>query len=246
MKSRLNMNGRPQFEAGIHSAFTRVELLVLLAVITLLAAVILPAVANSRPRSHRVICANNLRQIGVAMHVWGHDHGDQPPHHLLVEQGGTKRHPLAANTWLHFSWISNELSSPKLLFCPSDTGSPASDFTGNPAGGYVHPKFANNATSYFLTFTFSGDNHRIQVGDRNIRTFGVTGSSYFNTALYVHVMPIDPAFGWTAGLHEYAGNLLFTDGQVELASSQRLREAAERGNDFFGSAGSRMRFCVPR
>ena len=69
-------------------AFTRAELLVILAVLTLLALVVLPALANTRPRSARVICANNLRQIGMAMQLWGNDHGDRPPYEVELADGG--------------------------------------------------------------------------------------------------------------------------------------------------------------
>ena len=58
------------------NAFTRAELLVVVAVFALLALIVLPALANNRPRSHRVMCANNLRQIGLAMQLWGSDHND--------------------------------------------------------------------------------------------------------------------------------------------------------------------------
>jgi competence protein ComGC len=143
--SRLHGSGSHTLGAR---AFTRAELLVILAVLSLLALIVLPALANTRPRSARVICANNLRQIGVGMQLWGNDHDDQPPWEVRLEQGGTYQHPLAPNTWLHFAWLSNELASPKLLLCPADSGKAAYDFTGDPLGGYLHPNFANRATSY--------------------------------------------------------------------------------------------------
>src|SRR5262245_41072852 len=99
-------------------AFTRVELLAVLASIAFLAMVVLPALANNRQRSDRVICVNNLRQIGVAFQLWGNDHGDDPPQMVMTNDGGTRRHSLAPNTWLHFAWISNELINPQFVFCP--------------------------------------------------------------------------------------------------------------------------------
>src|SRR5206468_10868184 len=117
-------------------AFTRVELLVVLAVLALLSLVVVPALASNRPRSQRVICANNLRQIGTAMQLWGNDHNELLPQEVAVAEGGTRMHPLAPNVWLHFAWLSNELGSPKVLFCPADTGHPARDFTRNPTGAH--------------------------------------------------------------------------------------------------------------
>jgi hypothetical protein len=190
-------------------AFTRAELLVIVAEVTLLALVVLPALANTRPRSARVICANNLRRIGMAMQLWGNDHGDRPPYEAELAEGGTRRHPLAANTWLHFAWLSNELASPQLLRCPSDSEAPARDFTGNPTGGYLHPNFANRATSYFLTYRIAVPALRVQAGDRNVQfTGGVAGCSVFNTAWAI-TRPISGSLQyWTNSIHRNAGNFL--------------------------------------
>ena len=58
-------------------AFTRLELVVVLAVLCLLAAVTWPALAVTAARSERATCVNNLRQIGRAYQIWGSDHDGQ-------------------------------------------------------------------------------------------------------------------------------------------------------------------------
>jgi len=47
-------------------AFTLTELLTVMAIIALLAALIMPAVSRARESSRRAVCSQNLRQIGVA------------------------------------------------------------------------------------------------------------------------------------------------------------------------------------
>ncbi len=133
--------------AGLR-AFSRTEVLVLTGVLGLLLCVVIPALAHDRTRASRVTCANNLRQIGMGFQLWGNDHGDRAVYEVEIADGGTRRHPLAVNTWFHFARLSNELVSPKILLCPSDTGSMATEFTGDPSRGYP---CQGSSTIYFVT-----------------------------------------------------------------------------------------------
>ena len=50
------------------SAFTLVELLVVIAIIGVLVALLLPALQAAREAARRAHCKNNLKQIGLALH----------------------------------------------------------------------------------------------------------------------------------------------------------------------------------
>lgn len=69
--------GGPSLRPGA-GAFTLVELLVVIALVAVLAALVLPSLAGAKRRAKRMVCLNNLRQLTLADTLYAGDHGTLP------------------------------------------------------------------------------------------------------------------------------------------------------------------------
>ena len=89
---------------------------------------LLPALAAAKRKAQRINCVNNLKEVGLAFRVWEGDNNDQYPMAVSSAQGGAREYvaqgnaaATALNPGMVFMVMSNELSTPKILYCTSDS-----------------------------------------------------------------------------------------------------------------------------
>jgi prepilin-type N-terminal cleavage/methylation domain-containing protein len=123
-------NGHPT--ACSEQAFTLIELLIVIGIVTLLLAILLPAVEHVRHQAYIDKCASNLRQIGIGLTMYEQDnHGNFPrtvydPAAPLTagtgvnavdpfEAGGPSANDLTAGLFL---LMRSEKLTPSMFICP--------------------------------------------------------------------------------------------------------------------------------
>lgn len=96
------------------SGFTLIELLVTIAILSLLAALLLPAVSRTREVGRGAACLSNLHQIGLALQLYTGDHNNRLP--FMRDQSLTTTNELPGPDLV----LSNYLGNVRVLRCPSD------------------------------------------------------------------------------------------------------------------------------
>ncbi len=199
------------------------ELLLLVAVLAVLAGLYVSAMAKKKHFVPGINCTNNMKEVALAFRLWSDDHGVYPMQYRTNNFDGPE-FAIQQKIYVYFQAMSNELSTPKILVCPSDDRSPALSFKD----------LSNTNISYFVGL--AADETMPQTllsGDRKLIINGIPAS-----AGLVMIKSTD-TIGWDQTMHRGQGNVALADGSVQGFTSAGLQRAA-------GQTGTNvMRLGIP-
>ncbi len=147
-------------------AFTLIELLTVIAIIGIVAAMLLPALSRAKRQAKATACIGNLHQIGLALEIYVQENGDRLPVCPLLPSEDTNITPINVT-------LTSYLRAPKVWQCPADQTLFATESTSYEwnqymnGASYDHPEDWSPVTKAIVGTIFGTRLNTPLVGDAN-------------------------------------------------------------------------------
>ena len=223
---------KPRFSHQQTTALTKIDVLVIVAVLVVMAALLLPALAAAKRKSARINCISNVKQIGIAFRLWEGDNKDKYPMAVSVTNGGAMELAATGNVAACFQVMSNELCTPRILLCPEDTRRTyATNFSIGFSDANISYFISLDAAEMYPQMILAGDDNLlvdgkpVQPGILNLRT--------------------GTAIAWTKDRHHGVGNIGMADGSAQQVTGDGLNSAVVSSTSDTPTNNATSRWLIP-
>jgi len=213
------------------AGFTLVELLAVIAVVSIIAAILFPVFAQARRRGQQTACLSNLRQLGQAAFLYmqdsdnvfpfGGDASDVDTNAWEFDEGG-KYWPIAQNLRLMPDVMVAQVKDKRLWECPADNGFSGGGLHENVSMD-AHPTCFEAFGMSYLYMTLLGMDHQTLTGVR----------AWSEDSPYSEHEPADiPLFYDQAG--RWHGGSAYADGRLnmEMIDGHAISVSRAQANHF--------------
>jgi hypothetical protein len=213
---------KTRFSHQRNRALTRIEVVVIVAVAICFLGLLLLGLAEAKAMAIRINCLSNLKAGECGFRLWAGDNNNQYPMELSTNSGGAREWVLEGKVFEVFRVLSNELSTPKIIFCPADSRVRATNWS----------QFDNRNASYFIgvdapcrdnTNASKASMSLFLYGDRNL-----TNDTRPENGILQ--LTANQKIGWTAEMHKNQGNICLVNGEVLRLNNASLLETIRATN----------------